>query len=96
MYVISQEGDITINVKSTVGFKAEHCKFNGKWEIRTIFPDCEYLLGMYDTEERAKEVLQELMNYYSNIEKNLAYSTGNSNYIPYTLQTPYYFNMPKE
>ena len=60
MYVISQEGDITINVKSTVGFKAEYCEFNGKWEIRTIFPDCEYLIGKYDTEEKAKKVYRSL------------------------------------
>ena len=96
MYVLSQKGDITINVKSTVGFKAQRIEFGEGWEIRTIFPDSEYRIAVYDTEERAKEVLQELMDYYSNIEKNLAYSAGNSNYIPYTYECPYYFKMPKK
>ena len=93
MYVISQEGDITINVKSTVGFKAEYCEFNGKWEIRTIFPDCEYLIGKYDTEEKAKKVLQKLMDYYSETEKCMVYAMGDGNY---TFENSYYFKMPKE
>lgn len=93
MYVLSQKGDITINVKSTVGFKVEQNDFGKGWEIRTIFPNSGYRIAVYDTEERAKEVLREILEYYDWIEKNEIRSIA-SNCMFLTEKT--YFEIPKE
>lgn len=91
MYVLSQKGDITINVKSTVGFKVEPNEFGKGWEIRTIFPNSTYRIAVYDTEERAKEVLQLILEKYNYITRALADMNGGNSKI-FTC----YFEMPKE
>ena len=86
MYVLSQEGDIAINVKSIVGFKVEQNQFSKEWEMRTIFPDSEYRIAIYNTEKRAKEVLQDIIEHYHEIEKKKVIGIAGQ----------YYYNIPKE
>jgi hypothetical protein len=93
MYVISQKGTVTINAKSTIGFKINQEFMGEVFEISAISTDCAYIIGRYKTEERAKEVLQQLMDYYSEAEKRMVYAMGDGNY---TFENPYYFKMPEE
>ena len=50
-------------------------------------------LGEYATEERAKEVLQEILERYDVLKKNTTYAQGDSGF---TFNEHYYYEMPKE
>ena len=50
-------------------------------------------LGEYATEERAKEVLQEIIERYNVLKKNTTYAQGD---IGFTFNEHYYYEMPKE
>ena len=50
-------------------------------------------LGEYATEERAKEVLQEILERYDFLKKNTTYAQGDSGF---TVNEHYYYEMPKE
>ena len=50
-------------------------------------------LGEYATEERAKEVLQEILERYDVLKKNTTYAQGDSGF---TFNGHYYYEMPKE
>ena len=50
-------------------------------------------LGEYATEERAKEVLQEILERYNVLKKNTTYAQGDSGF---TFNEHYYYEMPKE
>ena len=50
-------------------------------------------LGEYATEERAKEVLQEILERYNVLKKNTIYAQGDSGF---TFNEHYYYEMPKE
>ena len=50
-------------------------------------------LGEYATEERAKEVLQEILERYDVLKKNITYAQGDSGF---TFNGHYYYEMPKE
>lgn len=50
-------------------------------------------LGEYATEERAKEVLQEILERYDVLKKNTTYAQGDSGF---TFNEYYYYEMPKE
>lgn len=91
MYVLGQKSGISINAKAVLGFKV-YPEDEQKWGIRTIFPYSEYTIAKYDTLQRAEEVLQKLMDYYSETERAIAYSMGNGYYVG----RDYYFKMPEE
>ena len=50
-------------------------------------------LGEYATEERAKEVLREILERYDVLKKNTTYTQGDSGF---TFNEHYYYEMPKE
>lgn len=50
-------------------------------------------LGEYATEERAKEVLQKILERYNVLKKNTTYAQGDSGF---TFNEHYYYEMPKE
>ena len=50
-------------------------------------------LGEYTTEERAKEILQEILERYDVLKKNTTYAQGDSGF---TFNGHYYYEMPKE
>lgn len=50
-------------------------------------------LGAYATEERAKEVLQEIIEYYNELKRDVTYAQGDGGY---TFNTKFYYEMPKE
>ena len=49
-------------------------------------------LGEYATEERAKEVLQEILERYDVLKKNTIYAQGDSGF---TFNEHYYYEMPQ-
>ena len=60
---------------------------SGKWAIKAHSvnsEDFKYILGRYETEERAKKVLQEIMNTY---KFNTCEAVGQENEV---------YEMPKE
>lgn len=50
-------------------------------------------LGQYLTEERAKEVLQEILKYYDSLKTNTIYAISDKDY-PMDIKS--YYEMPKE
>lgn len=52
-----------------------------------------YLLGVYATEERAKEVLQEIIERYDVLKKNTTYAQGDGGF---TFNEHYYYEMPEK
>ena len=50
-------------------------------------------LGIYKTEERAKEVLQEIIRHYDELRRNSIYSMGDDKYV---FGTRFYYEMPEE
>lgn len=50
-------------------------------------------LGQYLTEERAKEVLQEILKYYDSLKTNTIYAISDKDY-PMDMKS--YYDMPKE
>lgn len=58
-----------------------------------ILADRGTRIGQYETEERAKEVLQEILERYNVLKKNTTYAQGDSGF---TFNGHYYYEMPKE
>ena len=54
---------------------------------------CGLFIGHYATEERAKEVLQEIIKHYNLLKKESAYAMGD---IGFTFEEKFYYEMPKE
>ena len=64
MIIVSQDKDKIINFDNTTRIRIG--KYNGEVYIQCDFQNGSYEdLGIYKTEERAKEVLQEIANTYS-------------------------------
>lgn len=55
--------------------------------------DTNTSLGKYKTEERAKEVLQEIVERYHVLKKNTVYAQGDSGF---TFNEHYYYEMPEK
>ena len=55
--------------------------------------DTNASLGKYKTEERAKEVLQEIVERYHVLKKNTVYAQGDSGF---TFNEHYYYEMPEK
>ena len=69
---------------------------SGKWAIKAHSvnsEDFKYILGRYETEERAKEVLQEIVNRYKEYT-TIQNITGND--IRGIYNTPKVYEIPKE
>jgi len=72
MIIVSQDKDITLNFDNTEAIAILNPLENnlenneGMFKVCAITPsDNEYTLGKYATEERAKEVLQEIIKNFS-------------------------------
>lgn len=50
-------------------------------------------LGEYATEERAKEVLQDIIEHYNLLKRKSVYAMGDSGFI---FKEKFYYEMPKE
>ena len=63
MIIVSQDRETIVNFENITRIKV--CKYNGENYIQCDFPYGTYEdLGTYKTEERTKEVLQEIIDTY--------------------------------
>ena len=95
MIIVSQDKELILNFENIdaieIGNPLEYD--DGLFQILAFTTsDSEYTLGKYKTEERAKEVLQEIMKKYLEIK-----CFYNSKYeVMQAIEQPKVFEMPKE
>lgn len=70
MIIVSQDKDVIINFNNvgSIWINNPLDNDNGEFSIE-VSADMDECLGYYKTEERAKEVLQELIEYITGIHK---------------------------
>ena len=86
MIIVGQDKDIILNFNNTESIAILNPleDNDGMFRVCAITPsDNEYTLGKYVTEERAKEVLQEIIKQYKNLITS--YKKGRSDYPIETL-----------
>ena len=68
MIIVSQDKKVITNFNNTLGMQIEAHLSNGDgekdYEVKVITEKRICTIGIYDTEERAKEVLQEIIDMY--------------------------------
>ena len=95
MLILCQKKDTIVNLEKV---QAINIHLQNRKEVCAWFDVNEnnrnsVLLGKYYTEERAKEVLQEILERYHGLKKNTTYAQGDSGF---TFNEYYYYEMPKE
>lgn len=86
MIIVSQDKKHIVNFNNI-----KEIRLTGNYSIKVdIFEDYELTLGYYKTEERAKEVLQEITDLYKKCE----YEKGQYYYKAYGI--PKVYEMPEE
>lgn len=91
MIIVSQDRDILVdfdNVESIWIYSDEKSRFSVE-----ATADTNSTLGYYKTEERAKEILQEIVKKYDVLKKNTVYAQGDSGF---TFNEHYYYEMPEK
>ena len=81
MIIVSQDKSVILNFDNTEAIAILNPLENneGMFKVCAITPsDNEYTLGKYTTEERAKEVLQQIISRYEYAQRNLADSNDTS------------------
>nr|DAZ28036.1 MAG TPA: hypothetical protein [Caudoviricetes sp.] len=82
MIIVSQDKKSIINLK-TIDFIDIMPMDDARFEINANFAHCITELGYYDTEERAKEVFEEIIKTYTcweNFKYGIAEGIGTSKY----------------
>ena len=92
MIIVSQDKDVIVNFDRTQNIWIDDDVLDKTNTSFDIVAD-EQTIGTYATEERAKEVLQEIIERYHVLKKNTVYAQGDSNF---TFNEHYYYEMPKE
>lgn len=94
MIIVGQDKDIILNFNNTESIAILNPleDNDGMFRVCAITPsDNEYTLGKYKTEERAKEVLQEIISRYEYAQRNLADSNDTSPF-----EQVFIYQMPEE
>lgn len=94
MIIVGQDKDIILNFNNTESIAILNPleDNDGMFRVCAITPsDNEYTLGNYKTEERAKEVLQEIISRYEYAQRNLADSNDTSPF-----EQVFIYQMPEE
>ena len=89
MIIVSQDKKQIINFE-TINFIDIMPMDDGRFEIDANFAHCITELGYYETEERAKEVMEDIIDKYENIQV-LKYSRGS-----FTTRDNFIYRMPRE
>lgn len=71
MIIVSQDKDFIVNFKNIHSIGVD--KVNGEYHINFVVGSGDGTLGQYATKERAKEVLQEIIERYREINTNTVY-----------------------
>lgn len=96
MIIVNQAKDEIINFKNMNNI---YISRTGEVRACANMEDCVYVLGKYESEERAKEVLQEIIKRYSSylkLEGGPAILQGQMDMQPNIFNIPKVFEMPKE
>lgn len=96
MIIVNQAKDEIINFKNMNNI---YISRTGEVRACANMEDCVYVLGKYESEERAKEVLQEIIKRYSSclkLEGGPAILQGQMDIQPNIFNIPKVFKMPKE
>ena len=89
MIIVSQNTDIIANFDNIISLDTDQC--NGVYVVECNFTNRNNVyLGEYETEERAKEVLQEIIKSYRH------YRTAECDGYTNVLEETAVFEMPKE
>ncbi len=98
MVIVSQDKDTIINHDNVQLLWINKNILNKTIKTFYIYADHDFL-GEYETEERAKEVLKEITQKYSNylkLEGGLAISQGQINIQPNIFNMPKVYEMPEQ
>lgn len=90
MIIVSQDRESIYNFEN---IKSIDIVDNEIYLTDDILADRGTRIGQYETEERAKEVLQEIIKYYNLLKKDSVYAMGDSGFI---FEEKFYYEMPKE
>ena len=92
MIIVSQDKDVIVNFDRTQNIWIDDDVLDKTNTSFDIVAD-EQTIGTYATEERAKEVLQEIVERYHVLKKNTVYAQGDSGF---TFNEHYYYEMPEK
>ena len=96
MLIVSQDEFVTVNNENieALGIAESKQKNNKEHAIvaNTISKE-RYLLGVYKDEKRAKEVLQEIVEFY---ETSKRYECSSNNGLTIFIKNTFTYEMPKE
>ena len=90
MIIVSQDKTRTINFDRV---EILGINIDDNTKIACCFNDGKVLLGKYKTEERAKEILQEIIKFYEVSER---YKCSSNNGITIFTQKTFVYEMPGE
>ena len=95
MLILSQDKSFILNYDNIESIEIGNFEENrGRGIIYArLTSDYFYTIGEYNTIERAKEVLQEIIKYYNLLKKDSVYAMGDSGFI---FEEKFYYEMPKE
>ncbi len=94
MVIVSQDKYNILNFDTTVNIGVEEITtLSDIVQISAQTNGNTVILGRYDTQERAKEVLKEIAERYNELKRKTAYAMGDSEY---TFDTKFYYEMPEE
>lgn len=96
MIIISQDKTMILNFEYIETIEIENPLENndGKFKILCdTTSDNQYTIAEYEKEERAKEVLREIIKRYDSLRTNTIYSIADK-YYPVEIKS--YYEMPKE
>lgn len=93
MIIVSQDKTELINFNNIVRLSAD-VNANGEFliEAHNFCDDFETVIGIYKSEERAKEVLHEIVGLYRRCQQVIGERGGVANFI----YPPKVYEMPKE
>ena len=96
MIIVSQDKRIITNFDKTIGLQINEHILNSDgerdFEIRAITEKRDCVIAFYETEERAKEMLQEIISLYK--KTDCVIGIGDS--LKQVVNLPKVYEMPKE
>lgn len=92
MLIMSQDKRQIINFNRTSMLWIDDNEINKGNKNYEIYADGE-LIATYQTEEKAENVLQEIMEYYNQLKRNSVYAMGDDGF---TFEEKFYYEMPED
>lgn len=96
MLIVSQDKTMSLNLDNieAIGVGNPLEDNDGKFQILVnTTSDNQYPIAEYETEERAKEIMMQIVKWQSILKKNSVLAMADKGY---TFPQKYYFEMPEE